>query len=193
MTRAKLILLAPILLVGPGACNSESDRQSTAAIDIETTAPVVDYKTADDDLGGATVTPGAPYRISYRIVGTPVVGVPVTVDLSIESLRGSRPVNLDYRLGDSAALLLGDSQPASVSLEPAANETVFRQQVIVVPQREGRFYLNVAASFDTEDGTMSTITAIPVQVGSGSRELQDNGSLDTDESGEPIRVLGDDG
>ena len=65
-------------------------------------------------------------------------------------------------------------------------------QVVVIPQREGRFYLNVSASFETEDGTLSTITAIPIQVGTGTRELQQNGEVELDESGETVRVLSND-
>ena len=64
-----------------------------------------------------------------------------------------------------------------------------RQQVTVIPMREGRLYLNVSASVETETGSMSTVTAIPIQVGDAPRELQDHGELTTDESGEAIRVL----
>ena len=77
-------------------------------------------------------------------------------------------------------------------MEPAANETQFRQQVTIVPQREGRFYLNVSASYQSEDGTTSTVTAIPIQVGTGARELQEHGEVQTDENGEAIRVLSSD-
>ena len=115
------------------------------------------------------------------------------MDLTIESLRGSRPVNLDYRINDASSMVFADSQPASVRMEPAANESEFKQQVVVIPQREGRFYLNVSASFETENGTLSTITAIPIQVGTGTRELQQNGEVELDESGETVRVLSNDG
>ena len=194
MTRARVFTAVATSILALAACNSEkADQPATEAVDVDTTAPAVDFKSADDDLGGATVTPGAPYRVSYRIVGTPVVGSPVAVELVIESLRGSRPVDLAYRINEESAMVFGDSQPAAVRLEPAANEAEFNQQVIVIPQREGRYYLNVSASFETDNGTMSTITAIPIQVGSGTRELEQNGEVEVDESGEAVRVLSDDG
>jgi hypothetical protein len=89
-------------------------------------------------------------------------------------------------------MLFAESQPARVRIEAAANETDFSQRVTVIPQREGRFYLNVSASFETEGGTVSTVTAIPIQVGTGSRELQDHGEVQLDEDGEAIRVLSND-
>jgi len=89
-------------------------------------------------------------------------------------------------------MLLGESQPATVRMEFAANETAFTQQVTIVPQREGRFYLNVSASFETADGTMSTVTAIPIQVGTGSRELEPHGEVQLDEDGNAVRVLTND-
>ena len=84
---------------------------------------------------------------------------------------------------------LPESQPASVAVVPNIGEDFTTQQVIVIPLREGRLYLNVAAEFDTGDGTMSTVTAIPIQVGSGTRVLQENGVVMTDENGELIRSL----
>ena len=62
-------------------------------------------------------------------------------------------------------------------------------QATIIPLREGRLYLNVSASIETEEGTMSTVTAIPVQVGEGGREVEENGTLSTDENGEAIRSL----
>ena len=74
-------------------------------------------------------------------------------------------------------------------MKPAANEDFIAQQVTVIPQRDGRLYLNVGASVETESGSMSSTMAIPIQVGSGARELQEDGELQLDENGEAVRVL----
>jgi len=63
------------------------------------------------------------------------------------------------------------------------------QQVLVVPQREGRLFLNVAADVQTEGGTISTVTAVPLQVGAAPTSPTENGTVTTDENGEAIRVL----
>ena len=189
MNRAIKLTVLIFATAALAACGSDTEQESTVElVEVETT-PAENFKSGVPELGGATVTPGGPYKVSYRIIGTPIVGSPVAVDLFVESLQGSRPLTLDYRFADASAMMLGESQPASVLMEPAANETDFRQQVTLIPQREGRFYLNVSASFETEDGTMSTITAIPIQVGAGTRELQPNGEVQLDENGEAVRVL----
>jgi len=191
MTRAKQLMIFTVGLFALVACgNEQPEEQAVEQASVEElAAPDVGYKSDDPESGAAVVTPGSPYRVNYRIIGTPVVGSPVTVDLQVESASGSHPVNLEYRIRDASSMMLAESQPASVRMEPAANETLFSQQVTVIPQREGRFYLNVSASFETVNGTQSTVTAIPIQVGSGTRELQDHGEIEVDENGEAVRVL----
>jgi len=187
MTRAKNLTIFAVALFVLSACGSDKAGEPAAVVALDP-----DPKSADPELAGAVVTPGSPYRVSYQIIGTPVVGSPITVDLQVESLLESRPVNLEYRIRDASSMMLAESQPASVRMEPAANENVFKQLVTVIPQREGRFYLNVSASFETESGTTSTVTAIPIQVGAGMRELQENGEVQVDAEGEAVRVLSND-
>ena len=54
---------------------------------------------------------------------------------------------------------------------------------------KGVLFLNVSVSIETDDGTMSSVTAIPIQVGAAPRQAQDNGELVTDEDGEQVRSL----
>jgi len=165
--------------IGLFACGGEE------AVEVATSGA----DTGTDTFVSTVVKPGSPYSVSYRIIGTPVVGSPVTVELQVESNQGTQPLNLEYRINDATSMVLGESQPATVRMEFADDELAFSQQVTIVPQREGRFYLNVSASFETEDGTMSTVTAIPIQVGTGTRELQQHGEVQTDENGDAVRVL----
>ncbi len=190
MTRAKNLAIFTIAMFGLAACGGDKagEEAATDVVELTVKAPDVSFKSEADGLGGAVVTPGSPYRISYRIIGTPIVGSPVTVDLQVASLRGPRPLSLSYRFRDASSMIFADSQPTSISMEPAANEAEFNQQVTVIPQREGRFYLNVSVMYETENGTMSTVTAIPIQVGTGARELQEHGVVELDEDGAAGRV-----
>ena len=86
-------------------------------------------------------------------------------------------------------MTLHEAQPADLVAEFAANEDFVDQRITIVPQREGRLFLNVGATVDTETGRASTTIAIPVQVGQGARELEEHGELGTDEDGESIRIL----
>ncbi len=136
-----------------------------------------------------TAKPQGPVTIDYRIIGTPIVGQPLAVDIEVTSLVGDQSLTLNYRISDTTSLELGESQPADVSLIPSPDGKPSIQQVRLVPLREGRLFLNVAASVAIDGGTVSTAIAIPIQVGSASREPEQNGTITTDEQGEAIHSL----
>lgn len=138
---------------------------------------------------GTIAKPGAPFSLSYEVIGTPIVGSPVTVNLRVMSTLGSQPLRVNYRINDAAAMMFHEAQPLSIEMAPAADDNFVLQQVTVIPQREGRMYLNVGASVETEEGSMSSMMAIPIQVGTGGRILEEQGEVQTDEDGEAIRVL----
>lgn len=190
MRRAQFITSLFVVSLGLAACSNGHVDQP--AVEKETALskepPQVSFKPGRD-YDGTIAKPGAPFTVSYKVIGTPLVGSPVTVDLKVTSTLGSEPVTISYRINDVSALTLHEAQPSRVELAPAANDDFVGQQVTVVPQREGRHYLNVAASVDTDGGSMSSVMAIPIQVGSGGRELVENGEVQLDENGEAVRVM----
>ncbi len=139
---------------------------------------------------GQGVKIGAPFQFDYKIVGTPVIGYPLPIELNVRSTLGDEPITVSYAINDTTALAFPDAQPASVNVSPLDGQDFISQMVTVVPQREGRLYLNVSASVETEEGSRSMVMALPIQVGKGGRvDLQENGELSKDEQGESIRVL----
>jgi hypothetical protein len=186
--------IAALAAVSLAACGSDQADGGVAKdeVDLAVVAPEPAAKPESSDFDGTVAKPGSPYAISYRIIGTPIVGSPVAIDLQVVSALAPRPMTLDYRINDATSMVFAESQPASVRLELADNERAVEQRVTVIPQREGRFYLNVSASFESDDGTVSTAMAIPIQVGAGGREMQEHGELQQDENGEVVRVLKDD-
>ena len=190
MNRAKIIALSALASLGLSACGNSDVDKSTA--EAETTLANAATEVGAKPLSaydGTVAKPGAPFSVSYKIIGTPIVGSPVTIDLLVTSTLGSEPVTVSYRINDASAMMFHEAQPLQVRMRPADNEDFVLQQVTVVPQREGRLYLNVGASVETESGSMSSMMAIPIQVGSGGRKLEENGELQLDEDGEAIRVL----
>lgn len=162
------------------AAVTESKPEQASAKPTPAAAPTYD---------GTIAKPGAPFSLSYKVIGTPIVGSPVTVNLRVTSTLGSQPMRVNYRINDAAAMMFHEAQPLSIETAPAADDNFVLQQVTVIPQREGRMYLNVGASVETEEGSMSTTMAIPIQVGTGGRILEENGEVQVDEEGEAIRVL----
>jgi len=136
-----------------------------------------------------TGKPQGPVRIDYRIIGTPVVGQPVTIDLTVKSNVDDAPVNLSYVTSDATAMSFPESQPRTVSLAFIDDDRTAGQQVTIIPAREGRLFLNGTAHMQTDTGSLQTVTAVPIQVGAAPRELQRNGVVTTDENGELIREM----
>lgn len=188
MNRANTVALC-IAVVTFAACGG-NDRQATVETDAaieKDVAAVIAKPTPSYD--GTIAKPGAPFTLSYKVIGTPIVGSPVTVNLRVTSTLGSRPLKVSYRINDTSAMMFHEAQPSKIEIAPADNEDFVLQQVTVIPQREGRLYLNVGAAVETEDGSMSSMMAIPIQVGSGGRTLEEQGEVQIDENGEAIRVL----
>lgn len=132
---------------------------------------------------------GSPFRFQYSVIGTPIVGSPVALDLKIYSSLGNVPVDLEYRITDPSALMLHESQPGRLRKEMAVDDEYISERVTVIPQRDGRIYLNIHASVEVEGGTRTQSIAIPLAVGPVSSEPVSEGEVQTDpETGERISV-----
>ena len=138
---------------------------------------------------GTVTEVGSPFSISYKIIGTPVVGSPVAIELHVTSAIETQNAELSFSIPDDSSMIFHEAQPQVVAAEFAADEKWLDQRVTVVPMREGRIYLNVAVSVGAADGRTMTMMAVPIQVGQGGRNLEEQGELATDEDGEAIRVL----
>ena len=141
---------------------------------------------SSSDAEASAGKPSAPISISYTVIGTPVVGQPVNINLEVSSSLGSRPVTLNYRINDARNLAFPQAQPQRVALAAPAEAGRAAQQVTVIPQREGRLYLNVSAEVETEEGMMMKSMAIPIQVGRAPRQEEPNGELREGADGETV-------
>jgi len=184
-----LMSMALIAACGDEAGNGSAATSDANVIEPSASAPKVTFEPGGTDV--TTVKPGSPIQISYRIIGQPIIGQPVAIDLQFDSALGATSFNVNYRVNDSTALQLPESQASRVAVSPTIAEERGKaaQQVRVIPLREGRLYLNVAAEVETESGSFSSVTAVPIQVGPAVREIQENGVVTTDENGELIRTL----
>ena len=177
------LAIASFALAACGS-NGEQPAESTAA-----KAEAATATKAERGTESLATKAGSPFRFQYTVIGTPIVGSPVAVDLKIFSSLGAVPVHLEYRVTDPSALALHESQPAQLRKEMAANDRFISERVTVIPQRDGRIYLNIHASVEVEGGTRTQSIAIPLAVGPVSTEVVQSGELQTDpETGERISV-----
>lgn len=152
-------IIATLLFAG---CGDDPGAGSGAEVALDTSAPQLTFTPGEGDTPGSN-SPG-PVTIAYRIIGTPVVDQPLGIDLQVTPNVDANEIMLTFRVNDSTALKLTEAQPGNVLLAPTADNGASLQQVRVLPQRAGRVYLNVAASIEADNGSVSTVTAIPIQV-----------------------------
>jgi hypothetical protein len=185
MTRTNRLTLLLALAVGLSACGDDSTTST------EPRDEAAAQKTASDQDGfvRTPARPGTLFDVDYRIIGTPIVGSPVSIDLEIRSALGDEAIDIGYYIPDPSALAMDEAQLRNLTRAPQAGEASIRERVTVIPQREGRLYVNVRASRGGSDGSMSTMISIPIHVGNVDTSLQEHGELETNEEGETTRVL----
>lgn len=171
--------LAGLLLAG---CEQGGDGSNDGPVASPEGRDTVDARTSPGK-------PGAPVDFDYAIIGTPVVGQPVNINLEVSSSLRDRPVTLNYRINDARNLRFPEAQAQRVALPAFGDAERVTEQVTVVPQREGRLYLNVYAEVETAEGTLMKSIAIPIQVGRGPRLKEPNGEAREGADGETVISL----
>jgi hypothetical protein len=184
MNHKKLILLAALLPIANGlnACQGESQNDVSA----KQTAEAAAAKPTPAVAASGTTSPGkpsAPIRMSYEILGNPVVGSPVAIEIDVSATGDQGPVLVEYSIADSSALVFQQGQVERLEFDKTSSDNM---QIAVIPQREGRLYVNVSAEVQTAGGTMIKSMAIPIQVGSAPEEQQNNGELVEGPDGETV-------
>ncbi len=189
MARFERLAILGALVSTLGACGNGAVDESTTVEEaaVGTTPPEVTFEPGEG--GTATTKPGAPVTIGYKIIGTPIVGQPVSVDLRFSSALDPQTITVSYRVNDPTALQIPESQPSTMQLAMLSDREFSAQQVSVVPLREGRVYLNVSAAIEIEDGSLASVTAIPIQVGAPLEMPAERGEPGVDENGEAIIKL----
>jgi hypothetical protein len=176
-TRASALILLAWLAAGCADTADDSSEMQAAAkpalAEASTPAP------------GST---GNLFRFDYEIIGTPVVGSPVSIDLAIRSASGDEPVDLAYRIPDTTALVMDAAQPSDLRRAPSSDDLIIRERVTVIPQREGRLFINVSASRRGESGSLASSIAIPIHVGNIDTPVREQGETRTGDGDETARV-----
>jgi hypothetical protein len=132
--------------------------------------------------------PSAPVSIDYEILGKAIVGLPVAINVQVQGTRDDvGPVAVSYTINDTSALLFQEGQVER--LEIASLSEASMQQLAVVPQREGRLFINVSAEVSTPGGSMIKSMAIPIQVGSAPQPSQTGGEVKEGADGELVQSM----
>ena len=165
-------------LVACGSDNSEPVAAESAAVDQASTT--VKPLAATD--GASPGKPMAPISMDYEIVGNPIVGAPVMINVNVGS--GEGPVTVRYSITDTSALMFQQGQEERWQIDDSRSKQ--SQQIAVIPQREGRLYVNVSAEVETPNGMMIRSIAIPIKVGAAPPAATINGELKEGPDGETV-------
>lgn len=177
---------------GTGA-SPPADAAAEAGGSASADSPTADPATANADEFLQQQTspgkPGAPITIAYKVLGSAIVGQPVPIELEISSSITDRPIELSYHIDDSVSMLFPESQARRMEVRLVRGDGPAARQVTVVPQREGRLYLNILAEVETSDGMMIKTMSVPISVGAGAIEPEVNGELVEGPDGEVVISL----
>ncbi len=177
-------LLTPLLVLLLAGCEADTGNEATGAgpSSAATTAAAKAGPNPDRSPG----KPSAPVDIRYQVLGTPLVGQPVAIELTLASPLSGRQMRLSYFINDPESMRFADAEPRKIELGIDAEKGGAARQVTVVPQREGRVYLNVTAEIETETGFQLKSIAIPLSVGHAEGVPAVNGELTETAEGETV-------
>jgi hypothetical protein len=166
-------------VIGIAACSSSDEPTPAKQPPADSTKP----SPALTDSGNASPgKPTAPIDISYQVIGNAIVGSPVSINVVVTSSRG--PVTVRYSINDGSALMFQSGQLERLEIADPSSGSV--QQLSVIPQREGRLYVNVSAEIETPDGLNIRSMAIPIKVGSAPEKATINGEIVEGPGGEAV-------
>lgn len=170
--------LLPFLLLLAAGCNAGGG-------DAAAPAAAPDAK-AEPRPGRSPGKPAAPVEIRYQVLGTPLVGQPVAIELTLVAAPTGQPLRLSYYINDPESLRFAEAEPQQLELSIDAAEGSAARQVTVVPLREGRLYLNVTAEIATDAGFLLKSIAVPLSVGYAEGEPAASGKLEQGADGESV-------
>ncbi|MCW8196263.1 hypothetical protein F6455_15830 [Proteobacteria bacterium 005FR1] len=139
--------------------------------------------------------PGAPVEVSYEVSGTPLVGQVTEIELKFDTSISEAPVYVSYVPVDDSAINLVDTPPGKVpvSMQAEGRGRAGRDQLRVIPQREGRHFVTVLVEVETENGPMTRSVSVPVEVAGIGAKLQapsqsepQQPPVETDANGEAV-------
>jgi hypothetical protein len=122
------------------------------------------------------------------VLGKAIVGLPVSINVTVRGTRDDLgPVSVSYSINDRSALRFQEGQVERLEIPNLRDAGI--EQLAVVPQREGRLYVNVSVEVETAGGSMIKSMAIPIQVGSAPEPTRNDGEVKEGPNGELVQSM----
>ncbi len=124
----------------------------------------------------------APLALRYELLGKPVLGEPLLVDLYLTPTRSVGEVQI--QVGSDPSLLLKNADASRV-LRSRMDAQGWYQRIELTPMAQGLNYVHVSALADVQGVAQGAAFAVPVQIGEQTRQKV-NGQLSRDSNGQAI-------
>ena len=168
--------------IAVAACGDETVNNVT------TSTSKAEAKYAKTTNANSPGKPSAPITIDYEVLGKAIVGLPVSINVQVHGTREDLgPVTVSYSINDRSALRFQEGQVRQREIPDLREATP--EQVAVVPQREGRLYVNVSVEVETAGGSMIKSMAIPIQVGDAPEPTRSDGEVKQGPGGELVQSM----
>ena len=122
MNKLNVLTLVSVLLLA--ACGNDAAAPAAEVVEIDKSAITAGKPASQFD--GTVTKIGSPFSISYKIIGTPVVGSPVTIELRVTSAFAAQQAEISYSIPDDSSMVLHEAQPQTVAAEFAEQRDVGR-------------------------------------------------------------------
>ena len=170
MMDCRQLVIVTMLASALFACGGDTEPRSgqSAAGDISagsnaTSAGVDASEATRDMVSGVTAgKQGELVDLKFELKSRPQVGEPLTIDVMVISRIASEQLRATFIANDGLSVSTANAPPEYQNVQ--AN-SMFRQQLIVVPKAEGVYYLNAVVMIRTATGDVSRTFSIPVLVG----------------------------
>lgn len=180
--KSNLVVLG-FLMVALSACNSDPEPEAAA-----TTSSTQPQKATDPTsrmaraVGGGK--PGAAVEIKYDFLAKPEVGKPVDVDLALIPNTGVSTLDVEIT-GMDGVTLTGPLHPTFNDVKAGQ---AYKHQFSLLAERNGVFYLTVAATTHIGTATMGRTFSIPFVVGQAPAKEKPT-APQQDANGQPIQPM----
>jgi hypothetical protein len=179
-------VLLGVLAIALTACSSEPEPDAAAVTSVSQPAKVArpEDPTARMARAVGTGKPGAAVEIKYEFLARPAVGKPVELELALIPNAGVNSLEIVIT-GMDGVTLAGD---LTASFTDVKMGQPYKHKLSLLAEREGAFYLTVAATTQIGGASMGRTFSIPFIVGTPAAKEKPAAPA-KDATGQPIQPM----
>lgn len=170
MMNSRPLLIVTMLVSAPMACGGDSEPNAgqapagASSADSEAASARADVAEATRGMVSAVSggKQGELLDLKFELKSRPQVGEPLTIDIALIPRVSSEQLRATFIANDGLTVR---SSEAPADYQNVQRDSMYRQELIVVPKENGVYFVNAVVMIQTEAGDVSRTFSIPVLVG----------------------------